>query len=425
MSEPRVFHRQVVWLAIVAFVGVLFWRLPRVANRDLVVYETYNALVEVDALVRREFVQPVEDDRLVEGAIHGLLRRLDPYSSYLPATASDRLARQTTGEYVGIGVEIAPGARGWTVIAPIRGGPAEQAGVRADDALSAVDGVETERLSLQSLEDLLSGKPGSAVRLTVQGVDDPEPREVVVTRSRIHVASVQDADEALSGADLQAVRAGVGIEYLRLVHFHSGTGRELDAALQRFSDQATRGLILDLRANPGGLMEQALEVLDRFVASGLLLSTVNRRGVVERFEASGGARWAELPLMVLIDRHSASASEIVAGALQSRGRAKVVGERSFGKGSVQHVIPLREGQGAVKLTVAYYRLPSGRILHRTRANEKSDTWGVIPDEPVGAAGRSGARSDGADPVLVRAIEMLSVTDGPSMSRAGAGGGQGR
>ncbi|MCC7291203.1 MAG: S41 family peptidase [Phycisphaerales bacterium] len=411
MSPPRIFHRQVVWAAILTFIGLLFWRLPRSVLRDQVVYETYGALVETDALVRREYVQPVADDRLVEGAIQGMLRRLDPYSSYIAPGEEEGLRRRTLGEYVGIGIELGFGPRGWTVIAPFHDGPAYRAGILPDDAVIAIAGHEIERLSLEAIEDLLSGEPGSAVSMKVQGPGDAEPRDVDVVRSRIAINSVVGADEGLSARAASLLREHSDVAYLRITHFHKDTGREFSRALAPLLRRGIRGLVLDVRSNPGGLMDQALAILDHFVRRGTLLSTVNRRRVVERFEASGQADAGELPLVVLIDRHSASSSEIVAGVLQALSRAVIVGERSFGKGSVQNLIPLEEGRGSVKLTVAYYRLANGRIIHRTRGNEQTDAWGVLPDQTIRSAGRAGRSADEDDPALEAAIEVLLQSTG--------------
>lgn len=416
MVSPRIFHRQVVWVAILAFIGLLFWRLPRSVLRDQVVYETYGALVETDALVRREYVQPVADDRLVEGAIQGLLRRLDPYSSYIAPGEEEGLRRRTLGEYVGIGIELGFGPRGWTVIAPFHDGPAYRAGVLPDDAVIAIADHEIERLSLEAIEDLLSGEPGTAVSMKVQGPGDAEPRRVEVIRSRIAMASVVGAEEGLSARASAMLGAHEDLGYLRITQFHQDTGREFSRALAPMLRRGIRGLVLDLRRNPGGLMDQSLAVLDHFVRAGTLLSTVNRRRVVERFEASGQADAAELPLVVLIDRHSASSSEIVAGVLQALSRAVIVGERSFGKGSVQNLIALEEGRGNVKLTVAYYRLPNGRIIHRTRGNEQTDAWGVLPDRTIRSAGRVGRSAEEDDPALEAAIEVLEQSAGAVSAR---------
>lgn len=392
-------------MAIIAFIGVLFWRLPRSATTEDTIRRMYGSLVEVDAIVRKEYVHPVEDDRLLEGAIQGLLRRLDPYSSFIGPDQADMLHRRTTGEYVGIGVELGFGPRGWMIIAPVVGGPAARAGVRPDDVLIAVDDFDVDRLSLEGLENLLHGEPNSEVRLTLQSPGEDQSRTLHIRRDVVQLPSVLIADEALSAPDIQRLADGPNIiAYLALTHFHQQTPAQFAAALDGVLADRPRALIIDVRSNPGGLMDAAIDVLNQLIDSGPLLSVIDRRGVVDRFEAKGGAKAAELPLVVLVDRHTASSSEIVAGVLQARGRATIIGQRTFGKGSVQHVLPLADGRSAVKLTVAYYCLPNGRIIHRTRANETTKTWGVLPDIEVAS---DGGRTRGTeDPVLDAAIRHI-------------------
>jgi len=339
----------------------------------------YGPLVEVDALCRQQYVEPIHDTRLVEGAVRGMMLRLDPYSGYIAPHELATFERRSRGDYTGIGIEIGYRLGRLEVIAPIEGSPAAEAGVRPGDALLLIDGADLDGRSVFDVEEMLVGPPGSSVRLRILHEDEDEPIEIELRRDHIHVSSVRGfARPAPHGWDYWIDHAS-GIGYLRVSSFRGNTMTEFNAALESLWSAGLRGLIIDLRFNPGGIMHQAIAMVDRFVESGPILATVTRRRAVDEFRARTLGTLADLPLAILINGGSASASEIVAGSLQACGRAVVVGERSFGKGSVQHVIHLTEHNAALKLTTAYYRLPDGRIIHRTPANAATDSWGVIPD----------------------------------------------
>lgn len=377
----------IIWVVIFAVITMMFLHLPQMAARQDAVHNTYSALVEVDALAKQRFVEEIDGhDRLVQGAIRGVLLQLDPYSGYISPGELAAFERRAVGDYIGIGIEIGMSGRQVTVISPIDGGPADHAGIMPGDVILAIDGHQTDSASIVDVEELLVGRPGSEVLLRVRHAAETEPVTLTVTRGRVSLVTVRGFRRDSEGHWDYMIDPQRGIGYIRVSNFLQTTMRDFDAALQQLLGRGARGLIIDLRFDPGGLMFAAIDMVDRFVDHGTILSTVNRRQAVQEYYATKRNTYAEIPLVVLINGASASSSEIVAGSLQACGRARIVGERSFGKGSVQHLIYLHDKKGAVKLTTAYYRLPDGRIIHRTPSNVAEDTWGVIPDVEVVLSG---------------------------------------
>jgi carboxyl-terminal processing protease len=375
-------RRGLTWLAIITVIGLMFLRLPQMAAKQDAVLNTYSALVEVDALARQRFVESVDGSRLVDGAIRGLLLQLDPYSGYISPEELPAFERRSAGDYIGVGIEIGAVGDEMTVITPIDGSPAARAGVRPGDVIVSVDGQDIKGLSVFDLERLLIGRPGTSVRLRLQHSGEDDPETVTITRGPVNLTTVRGCWRGSSGKWEFMLDPEHRIGYVRVSRFIETTIRDFDSALAGLLLQGARGLIIDLRFNPGGRMQQAVGMVNRFVDSGVIVSTVTRRKAVREYRATKGGTNAGVDLAVLINGGSASASEIVAGALQARGRALVVGERSFGKGSVQQLIYLIEKKGAVKLTTAYYRMPDGRIIHRNADHTESDPWGVIPDVEI-------------------------------------------
>lgn len=375
-------RRGLTWLAIIIVIGLMFLRLPQMAAKQDAVLNTYSALVEVDALARQRFVESVDGSRLVDGAIRGLLLQLDPYSGYIAPEELPAFERRSAGDYIGVGIEIGAVGEKMTVITPIDGSPAVRAGVRPGDVILSIDGQDIKGLSVFDLEGLLIGPPGTSVRLRLQHSGEDEPKAVTITRGPVALTTVHGCRRGSSGKWEFMLDPEHRIGYVRVSRFIETTMRDFDSALADLLLQGARGLIIDLRFNPGGKMQQAVAMVDRFVDSGVIVSTVTRRKAVREYLATKGGTNAEVELAVLINGGSASSSEIVAGSLQARDRALVVGERSFGKGSVQQLIYLMERKGAVKLTSAYYRMPDGRIIHRNADHTESDPWGVIPDVEI-------------------------------------------
>ncbi len=373
------YRHGLVWLAVFCVIAMMFLRLPHIAARQDAVLTTYSALVEVDALARQEFVEAIHDDRLVDGAIRGMMLQLDPYSGYISPKELPAFQRRSRGSFFGIGIELGMQRGRLTVIAPIDGSPAAKAGVRAGDTLVAINGRELEGRSVFDVEELLGGAPGSPVRLRILHTDESDTTELSIVRGPVSLTTVRGFCRDVSGNWSYTLDPDEGLAYVRISGFLDNTMRDFDEILGDLVSLGLRGLIIDLRFNPGGLMRQAVDLTDRFVDHGAILSTVTRRRAVQEFRATRPGTLKSVALAVLINDASASSSEIVAGSLQALGRAIVVGKRSFGKGSVQHLIPLAEHGAAIKLTTAYYRLPDGRIIHRTPKNAHTDAWGIIPD----------------------------------------------
>jgi carboxyl-terminal processing protease len=329
--------------------------------------ETYRLLSlfgDVFERVRAEYVEPVNDRDMVENAINGMLTGLDPHSNYMNAKSFRDMQVQTRGEFGGLGIEVTQENGYIRVISPIDDTPASRAGVKAGDLILALDGKTVQGLSLNEAVDKMRGSPNSKISLTIKrnGVDTPI--ELSMNREVIHIQVIKSR---LEGGD---------IGYIRVTSFNEQTDAGLRKAfttLKQQSGDKLRGIVLDLRNNPGGLLDQAVSVSDDFIQQGEIVSTRARHTEdSQRWNAKDGDITGGLPVVVLINGGSASASEIVAGALQDHRRAILLGTRSFGKGSVQTVIPL-PGNGAMRLTTARYYTPSGRSIQGL---------GIAPDVEV-------------------------------------------
>lgn len=326
--------------------------------------ETYRQLSifgDVFERVRAQYVTPPEEKELIESAIDGMLTSLDPHSSYLNADDADAMRTQTRGEFGGLGIEVTMEDELVKVITPIDDTPAARAGVLAGDLIAEIDGESLRGLSLSEAVDLMRGPVDTTIELTVIREGAVEPIEIEVTRDIITVKAVRHRIED-------------DIGYLRLISFTEKTYDDLVAAIDDIQEQVPEdeleGYVLDMRLNPGGLLDQAISVTDAFLDRGEIVSTRGRdESESRRFNSRAGDLTGDAPLVVLINGGSASASEIVAGALQDHRRATVVGTRSFGKGSVQTIIPLGE-QGALRLTTALYYTPAGTSIQGT---------GILPD----------------------------------------------
>jgi carboxyl-terminal processing protease len=329
--------------------------------------DTYRLLTlfgDVFERVRAEYVDPVTDKDLVENAINGMLTGLDPHSSYMNAKQFRDMQVQTKGEFGGLGIEVTQEDGFIKVVSPIDDTPASKAGIKAGDIITALDGKTVQGISLQDAVDKMRGAPNSKITLTVkrEGVD--KPLDISMLREIIHI---------------QVVKARMepdGIAYIRLTQFTEQADAGIRDALKKLKQESggkVKAVILDLRNNPGGLLDQAVAVSEDFIPRGEIVSTRARHSEDgQRWDAKGDDITGGLPLVVLINGGSASSSEIVAGALQDHHRAVLLGQRSFGKGSVQTVIPL-PGNGAMRLTTARYYTPSGRSIQGL---------GISPDVPV-------------------------------------------
>jgi carboxyl-terminal processing protease len=332
--------------------------------------------------IDRYYVEPVDEQKLFEGALGGMVGRLDEYSAFLPPSQAPQFQQALDQQYGGIGIEVTleGDQKQLTVMSPLVGTPAYKAGVRAGDKIVAIDGRSTANRPLDEIVHWLRGKPGDPVTIAVLRQGHEQPIDFDLVRARIKVDSVlgdlRDADGIwnffLTGEDK--------IGYVRINSFGESTVAELGEALQWLSRRGCRGLILDMRNNPGGLLQAAEEVCDLFLPKGAVIVTTRGRDAQVRNEAraTGAGKYQELPLVVLVNDKSASAAEIVAACLQDDHRAPVIGERTWGKGTVQNVIPLEGGRSLLKLTIASYWRPNGKNIHRLASSKADDEWGVKP-----------------------------------------------
>jgi carboxyl-terminal processing protease len=329
-------------------------------------YKQLNLFGDVFELVRKDYVDDVSDETLVEGAINGMLTALDPHSNYLNSKNFNDMKVQTRGEFGGLGIEVSMENGLVKVVSPIDDTPAAHAGLKPGDLVTHLDGTPVQGLTLPEAVEKMRGPVNSDINLTIRR-EGKEPFDVKLTRAVIRIQSVRSHLE------------GNNIGYVRITSFNEQTDVGLNNALKNLKAQAGNkliGVVLDLRNNPGGLLDQAVAVTDAFLEKGEIVSTRGRRSDdAQRYNARSGDIAAGLPVAILINGGSASASEIVAGALQDHHRAVVMGTKSFGKGSVQTIIPLA-GHGAMRLTTARYYTPSGRSIQAK---------GIDPDIVVEAA----------------------------------------
>ncbi len=342
--------------------------------------------VLVDAMerVERGFLGPVDPRTLFEGAMDGMLDRLDdPNTGFVTAGDLQRFTESLDQEFGGVGMEVSldPDTRQITVINALVDTPASRAGIRAGDKVLKIDGQSTRDMLLRESVELMRGKPGEPVTLTILHEGHEEPVEITVERAIIHTDSVVGDRRREDGSWEFFLEGEPRIAHLRITTFGKDTASELRRALDSLTEQGLQGLVLDLRNNPGGLLEAAVHTCNMFLEEGVIVSTRRRDGSVKLlYKADPKDTFKDLPVAVLVNKFSASASEIVAACLQDHGRAVVVGERTYGKGTVQDFIELESGLGAMRLTTASYWRPNGKNIHKTDENEENGDWGVTPDD---------------------------------------------
>ncbi len=333
-------------------------------------YETFSRIV---TKVTDNYVEEVDEQKLFYGAYTGMLQTLDPHSAFLPPEEKEDLEVETKGEFGGLGIEITLDKHGTlTVVTPLEGTPAFRAGVLAGDKIIKIEGKSTRNITIREAVNKLRGPRGKPVTITVLHVDG-KIEDIKVVRDIIKPTSIKDphfADEKQK------------IAYLRMTSFQKHTAADLDKAVKQLQAEGMQALVIDLRANPGGLLTAAVDVSDRFLSEGIIVSTRGRRSRPQRFQATKAVTFPDFPIAVLISRYSASASEIFAGAVQDHKRGIIVGMRSFGKGSVQTLLTLENGKSAIRLTTAYYYTPSGRLIHHNENNPDQKEWGIDPDIEV-------------------------------------------
>lgn len=341
-------------------------------------YRQLNLFGDVFERVRADYVEKPNDSKLIETAINGMLAGLDPHSSYMDTKSFRDMQVQTRGEFGGLGIEVTMEASGpdaglIKVVTPIDETPAAKAGILANDLITKLDEEQVQGLTLNQAVEKMRGPVNTKIKLTITRKGADKPIEVSITRDVIRVRAVRSKIE------------GEDIGYIRMTQFNEQTTEGLKKAIveitAKLSDDKLKGYVLDLRNNPGGLLDQAISVSDAFLQKGEIVSTRGRNAEeTQRFNARAGDLTKNKPVIVLINGGSASASEIVAGALQDHRRATVIGSRSFGKGSVQTIIPLGSGNGALRLTTARYFTPSGRSIQAKGISPDIEVLQDVPDD---------------------------------------------
>ena len=395
------------------------------SNDSAATYENLRLFTEVLSIIQSQYVDEVPPKDIIYSAIRGTLRGLDPHSSFLDPEMYREMQVETTGSFGGLGIELTLRDDVLTVVAPIEGTPAYRAGIQPGDRIVKIEGLTTKDMQLADAVKRMRGKPGSKITISILREGWTEPRDFPIVREQIRVQSVKSAD------------LEPGIEYVRLRQFQEQTANDLEAALEKFTKNGKngrmQGLVLDLRNNPGGLLTSAVEVTEKFLDGGkLVVYTEGRvRNQNMRFQANAKRVFSDFPMVVLVNQGSASASEIVAGALQDWGRAVVLGTQSFGKGSVQTIIPLSDGSG-LRLTTAKYYTPKGRSIHGKGITPDIIVEGPKTTAAVGAPGEPSTPPPAnetpqeqlkRDPQLQRALDLLKAMKILDKARPGPTGPQ--
>lgn len=371
-NAGRLRARAIIAVAALTLALVLGgWLLQRGLHRDNGSYERAQLFEQVRAHVARDFVDSIPDGDIFRKAAEGMVRELhDPHSGYLSPERFRSLDESTSGHYAGIGIQIDV-RDGWiTIVAPLPGTPAERAGVQPGDRIVSIDGKSTEGWTQDDARGAIRGKTGSNVVLMIERPGVPARIPFTLARGEIRVHSVRHVS-----------MIGQGVGYLDLTIFSDSSANEVHEAVTQLRSQGMKTLVLDLRANPGGLLEQGIEVADLFLDTGLPIVSVRGRVLAQSYVDRAKQQWPDLKLITLLDDHSASASEIVAGALQDHDRAVIIGSTSYGKGSAQSVFRLDDSASALKLTTARWFTPSGRSIQKAQpvvAGQDDDDDGPGP-----------------------------------------------
>ncbi len=368
----------VEFIILAALVGVVLgYYIPEVLAKRSAAYEFIDPINDIRSALIRHYVDEPDHQALQQGAIGGMLDVLaDPYTTYFTAEQLEGFEKHTRGTFSGIGAEIDKSGDYIAIVSPLEDSPAFKAGIVAGDVILAVDGESIKGYSTEEAVKKITGPEGTEVTLTLRRADGKE-EDITVTRGRITIQTVKGVKRDDAGHWDYLLDPVDRVGYIRMTQFSEPTAEALQAAIAELEAAGVKGLILDLRYNPGGLLESAIAIADMFLDEGTIVSTRGRRSPERAWTAEQGGAVTELPVLVMINEASASASEILAGALKYNDRAIVLGTRSVGKGSVQQIIPLEGGSGGIKLTTSLYYMPNGQNIHR---KEGAERWGVDPSD---------------------------------------------
>lgn len=343
-------------------------------------YELFSVLVDTLDQVERNYVKDISRRELVEAAIQGILSKLDPYSNYISPDDLTKFRTNVESQFGGIGIQIRQDGDRLTIVTPLVGTPAYRAGLQAGDQIVEIDGQSTAGMATDEAVKRLKGEVGSEVTLKVLAGASRQSKSVTVQREVVHIETVlgdrRKSDDRWDFMLDDARKIG----YIRVTAFSRETASEIRDALIDLKNRDVKGLIVDLRFNPGGLLNSAIEVCDLFISEGRIVSTEGRNSAPRAWEAHAPGTFEGFPMAVLVNHYSASASEIVAACLQDHGRAAIIGERTWGKGSVQNVIELEGGKSALKITTAGYKRPNGKNIDKPAEAKENDEWGVMPND---------------------------------------------
>ncbi len=362
----------ILFLLIGVFVGRIPDSLARKAD-----YSFVDSIVDVRLEVLRHFVNEPNDEKMLEGAINGMIDKLnDPYTVYLSSEALENFDKQTRGTFSGIGAQIEKKDGQLRIVSPLEDSPAFEAGIMAGDIIVEIEGESADQYTLQEAIDRITGPEGTVVKLLIRHPDGEETL-VPITRQRIDIQTVKGISRDDDGHWNYMLDPKRKVGYIRITQFSETTAENFKAAIDQLLEDDMQALILDLRFDPGGLLDAAVKIADMFLDEGVIVSTDGRNSPKRTINATSDNGLPDFPMVMLLNEFSASASEVLSGALKDNDRAVVLGTRSFGKGSVQQVVALEGGSGAIKITTAHYYLPSGRNIHR---DEGDETWGVDPND---------------------------------------------
>lgn len=328
-------------------------------------YDQLRLLVDVMNIIQENYVEQKDSKGLLTGAIHGMVRTLDPFSQFMEPDAYKDMKTETEGQFGGLGIRISMKSEYLTVITPLLGTPAYRIGILPDDKIVKIEGKSTQGMSVDEAVKQLRGTPGTKVTITVFREGEKDTRDFTITREVIKIETIHS----------KMLDSGIG--YVQLTEFNANSDKDLSKAMDSLKKQGMQAMVFDLRNNPGGLLDVAVDVCKEFVGDGKLIVYTQGRHPESRrdYLTQGKAPYGKLPLVVLVNRGSASASEIVSGAMQDLKRGLIVGTTTFGKGSVQSLFPMPDGNG-LRLTTAKYFTPAGRCIHR---DEKTGKGGITPD----------------------------------------------